>query len=87
MTETSHDTEYPRVQIALLSEVFTLQGKMEKTGCKIISGAPTTLSVKGLMMMMMMTMAICVLLANEQQFSIICLTEEREILNRDKIRL
>ena len=28
------------------------QGKMEKTGCKIISGAPTTLAVKGLMMMM-----------------------------------
>ena len=30
------------------------QGKMEKTGCRIISGAPTTLAVKGLMMMMMM---------------------------------
>ena len=30
------------------------QGKMEKTGCKIIRGAPTTLAVKGLMMMMMM---------------------------------
>ena len=30
-------------------------GKMEKTGCKIICGAPTTLAVKGLMMMMMMT--------------------------------
>ncbi|WP_293650498.1 hypothetical protein, partial [Thiolapillus sp.] len=30
------------------------QGKMEKTNCKIICGAPTTLSVKGLMMMMMM---------------------------------
>ena len=30
------------------------QGKMEKTGCKIICGAPTTLAVKGLMMMMMM---------------------------------
>ena len=29
------------------------QGKMEKTGCKIICGAPTTLMVKGLMMMMM----------------------------------
>ena len=29
------------------------QGKMEKTGCKIICGAPTTLVVKGLMMMMM----------------------------------
>ena len=27
---------------------------MEKTGCKIICGAPTTLVVKGLMMMMMM---------------------------------
>ena len=29
------------------------QGKMEKIGCKIICGAPTTLAVKGLMMMMM----------------------------------
>ena len=28
---------------------------MEKTGCKIICGAPTTLVVKGLMMMMMRT--------------------------------
>ena len=28
------------------------QGKMEKTGCNIICGAPTTLAVKGLMMMM-----------------------------------
>ena len=26
---------------------------MEKTGCKVICGAPTTLAVKGLMMMMM----------------------------------
>ena len=35
------------------------QGKIEKTGCKITCGAPTTLAVKGLMMMMimMMTMA------------------------------
>ena len=31
------------------------QGKMEKTGCKIICGAPTTLAVEGLMMMMMIT--------------------------------
>ena len=30
------------------------QGKMEKTGCKIICGAPNTLAVKELMMMMMM---------------------------------
>ena len=29
------------------------QGEMEKTGCKIIWGAPTTLAVKGLMMMML----------------------------------
>ena len=35
------------------------QGKMEKTGCKIICGASTTLAVKGLMMMMMMMMMIC----------------------------
>ena len=28
--------------------------KMEKTGCKIICGAPTTLAVKELMMIMMM---------------------------------
>ena len=32
------------------------QGKMEKTDCKIICGAPTTLAVKELMMMMMMMM-------------------------------
>ena len=29
------------------------QGKMEETGCKIICGAPATLAVKGLIMMMM----------------------------------
>ena len=34
------------------------QEKMEKTGSKIICGAPTTLAVKGLMMMMMMTVSI-----------------------------
>ena len=32
-------------------------GKMEKTGCKIICGTPTTLTVKRLMMMMMMELA------------------------------
>ena len=38
------------------------QGKMEKTGCKMICGAPTTFTVKGLMMMtimMMMMMMYC----------------------------
>ena len=32
------------------------QRKMEKTGCKIICGAQTTLAVKGLMMMIMVMM-------------------------------
>ena len=31
------------------------QRKMEKSGCKIVCGAPTTLAVKRLMMMMMKT--------------------------------
>ena len=35
------------------------QGKMEKTGCKIICGAPMILAVKGLMMIMMMTVPLC----------------------------
>ena len=34
------------------------QEKMEKTGCKIICGAPTTLAVKGLMMRLMMCLVI-----------------------------
>ena len=34
------------------------QEKMEKTGCKIILCAPTTLAVKGLMMMMMMNLCL-----------------------------
>ena len=32
------------------------QGKMEKTGCNVICGAPMTFAVKGLMMMMMIMM-------------------------------
>ena len=32
------------------------QGEIEETGCKFICGAPTTLAVKGLMMIMMMMM-------------------------------
>ena len=33
------------------------QGKMEEPDCEIICGSPTTLAVKGLMMMMMVMMA------------------------------
>ena len=42
-----------RPGVRRVPEVSGEQGKMEKTGCKIICGAPTTLEVKGLMMMMM----------------------------------
>ena len=38
----------------VLQSVFCWRHILEKTGCKIICGAPTTLAVKGLMMMMMM---------------------------------
>ena len=43
-----------RPEVRQVPEGSGEQGKMKKTGCKIICGAPTTLSVKGLMMMMMM---------------------------------
>ena len=36
--------------------------KMEKTGCKITCGAPTTLALKGLMMMMMMFMRLKIMI-------------------------
>ena len=42
-----------RPGVRQVSEGSLEQGKMEKNGCKIICGAPTTLAVKGLMMMMM----------------------------------
>ena len=38
------------------------QGKIEKSGCKVICGAPTTLAVKGLMMMMMMLLLLLLLM-------------------------
>ena len=38
------------------------QGKMEETGCKIICGAPATLAVKGLVMMMVMMMVMTVMM-------------------------
>ena len=40
--------------VRYVPEVSGEQGKMEGTGCEIVCGAPTTLPVKGLMMMMMM---------------------------------
>ena len=45
--------EMDRPGVRQVPECSGEQGKMEKTGCKIICGAPTTPAVKGLMMMMM----------------------------------
>ena len=50
------DQEMDRPGVRQVPEGGGEQGKMEKTGCKIICGAPKTLAVKGLMMMMMMMM-------------------------------
>ena len=44
--------DYIRAGVRQVPEGSGEQGKMEKTGCKIICGAPTTLADKGLMMMM-----------------------------------
>ena len=47
-----------RPEVGQVPEGSGEQGKMEKTGCKIICGAPTTLAVKGLVMMMIMMMTL-----------------------------
>ena len=45
---------------------------MEKTGCKIICGAPTSLAVKGLIMMMMMMMTMMMMMINETLLFLCC---------------
>ena len=47
--------EMDRPGVRQVPEVSGEQGKMEKTGCKIICGAPTTIAVKGLMMNLSIT--------------------------------
>ena len=44
-----------RPRVHQVPESSREQGKMDETGFEIISGAPKTLAVKGLMIMMMMT--------------------------------
>ena len=44
--------EWTGLEFAKSQRAVENRKKMEKTGCKIICGAPTTLAVKGLMMMM-----------------------------------
>ena len=58
-TEEEVGRQYPGIDrpgVRQVPEGSGEQGKMEKTGFKIICGASTTLAVKGLMMIMMMMM-------------------------------
>ena len=57
------------------------QGKMKKTGCKIICGALTTLAVKRLMMMMMIMMMMNVQVC--QNFTVVIL----DIMNMKIVKL
>ena len=50
--------EMDRPGIRQIPEESGEQGKMEKTGCKIISGAPTILAGKRLIMIMMMNVSL-----------------------------
>ena len=52
------------------------QGKMEKTGCKIICGTPTTLAVKGLIMMMIIQKC----QQQQQQKSVTTLTKRQFVI-------
>ena len=45
--------EWTGLELGKSQRAMENREKMEKTGCKIICGAPTTLAVKRLMMMMM----------------------------------
>ena len=51
-----HIREWTDLEFGKSKKAVENREKMEKTGCKIICGAPTTPVVKGLMMMMMMMM-------------------------------
>ena len=62
------------------------QGKMEKTGCKIICGAPTTLAAKGLMIMMMTIMMIMMMMMKRQFVSARKLNgNDKKELNQDDV--
>ena len=55
------------------------QGKMEKTGCKIICGAPTTLAVRGLLLLLMIPAereALTITLINETRSLRHCFVRE-----------
>ena len=45
----------PHEDLLTISEGSGEQGQLEKTGCEMICGAPTTHAIRGVMMMMMMS--------------------------------
>ena len=51
--------ELDRPGVRQVTEGSGEQGKMEETGYEIICGAPTTLAVKGQMMMMILYLLAC----------------------------
>ena len=70
------------------------QGKMEKTGCKIMRGASTTLAVKELMMMMMnctkhrhpsSPVARCSLFDVQHETCVLTLLEKKNISKRSVV--
>ena len=63
-----------RPGVRQVQEGSGVQGKMEKTGRKIICGAPTTLAVKRLMMMIMMIMMMT-LTTDQKCFVVVVLDE------------
>ena len=50
--EKDNNREWTGLEFGKSQRAVEKREKMEKTGCEIICGAPTTLTVKGLMMMM-----------------------------------
>ena len=54
-----NNREWTGLEFGKFPEGSGEQGKMDKTGCEIICGAPVTLMVKGLMMMMVMIRCTC----------------------------
>ena len=55
------------------------QAKMEKTGCKIICGAPTTLAVKGLMMIMILSVVVIYSIKNFMSHSFFPLAQTENV--------
>ena len=55
------------------------QGKMEKTGCKMIWGAQTILAVKGLIIMMIMMMMMMMMMMMNQSIPRVCFWQGHSI--------